>query len=107
MSTTTFPIAAAAAGAAGAAHADPQATTPPAANADDRLRAQVLQRLTQAPGWRPAVSNVYVADGEVLLQGIVASSAERRRAQVLASAVSGVRSVRDARVARPDWLSMA
>lgn len=75
--------------------------------ADAALRARVLARLAASEGWQPDFSNVYVCEGQVLLQGIASTAAARRQARVLVAAIEGVRGVTDARRARPDWLSFA
>lgn len=73
------------------------------ADADAALRAQVQSRLASRPGWQPETSNVFVCQGQVVLQGLYASSAERRATRALAATVAGVRGVLDARVQRRDW----
>lgn len=75
--------------------------------ADEALRRTLLSRLEGQAWWDAAHSNVFVDDGAVVYQGLVAGTRARRLAQQVAQALPGVRSVWDARVPRREWQALA
>jgi hypothetical protein len=70
--------------------------------ADDRIRDDVNDRLTDDPFIDATETIVEVVEGEVTLNGLVWSRDDKRRAEDLADDVSGVRHVQNnLRIARP------
>jgi CBS domain-containing protein len=70
-------------------------TTPPI---DDAIKGRLAAELERQPWWRPAASNVMVAEGVVHYWGLVDDESERVAARVAAENVPGVRGVEDHRV---------
>jgi hypothetical protein len=60
---------------------------------DERIREDVSERLTDDPHVDASEMEVYVAGGEVTLEGIVETREMRRRAEDIAHTVSGVKDV--------------
>src|SRR5467141_1028082 len=73
----------------------PEAKAPEAPKPDPNkeLAARVKKALEGAPKVQAAAIDVTAADGKVTLWGTLATAAERKRAQSVASKVDGVRSV--------------
>lgn len=61
--------------------------------ADERVREEICERLTDAEDVDASDIEVGVTDGEVQLSGTVAAREEKRRAELIAETVSGVRDV--------------
>lgn len=74
---------------------------------DAAIRRDLLARLERQPWWRPAVSNVFVADGVAIFQGLFSRRDERQAARLIAQATPGLVCVRDDRVRAREWQSMA
>lgn len=79
----------------------------PGAQTDAQIRSTLLATLAQQPWWRAAVSNVFVADGVVIYQGLFSRAHERRAAHAIAAAIAGVRAIRDDRIRAREWQAMA
>lgn len=72
--------------------------------ADERIREDVINRLTGASGIGATVIDVSVSRGEVTLAGTVENDDAKRRAQDLAQAAPGVVQVRsDLRAGHEAW----
>jgi osmotically-inducible protein OsmY len=80
--------------------------TPPAPT-DAQIRSTLLATLARQPWWQAAVSNVFVADGVVIYQGLFSRAHERRAARAIAAAIAGVRAIRDDRIRAREWQAMA
>jgi CBS domain-containing protein len=79
----------------------------PAAQSDETIREQLVAELESHPWWFPQTSSVFVAHGVVSYRGLVRNEASRRAARVAAENISGVRGVRDDRIATSEWEPMA
>jgi osmotically-inducible protein OsmY len=80
--------------------------TPPA-QTDAQIRSTLLAALARQAWWQATVSNVFVADGVVIYQGLFARAHERRAARAIAAAIAGVRAIRDDRIRAREWQAMA
>jgi len=60
---------------------------------DEQILADVCERMTEHPRLDASEVDVIVANGEVTLEGVVASRAARRLAEAIADTVTGVRDV--------------
>ena len=74
---------------------------------DNALRERLLERLAAEASWRTDVTNVFVCDGVVTLQGLFERAADRSASAAIARAMPGVRRVEDRRIRAREWQAMA
>lgn len=79
-------------------------TTGPASSDDQTIREILLDTLSKEAGLDMSLFNVIVNDGVVQLWGIVASTNEKKAAQIAAENIPGVRSVESHLGQIPPWV---
>ena len=73
------------------------ATMPTRRQSNPAIRKQLLTELKHQSGWRAGESRVFVSEGIVYYQGVIANEDERHAARVAAENIPGVNGIVDSR----------
>jgi osmotically-inducible protein OsmY len=73
---------------------------------DERLRERLQARLANETRWCAPLCNVFVADGQAILQGLFLRRRDRLATAAIVRSTPGVRAVIDRRVRQREWQAL-